>query len=178
MKQKQDVKKLLFSMAMTWAVLSSMVSGCKPKEASAERAAVAPVTNTVSQTVAQPEKPQRISLPSGAGVLCQGKQVILIPNIYENRDQYEKRLKDINTYAKDTGYTFITIIDSENKMIYDAAMMEMYPRVHNKMYNMLNNPVSSWASMQIGGGKFVARYTPGDILKAMAAAREQGHSIQ
>ena len=174
MKQKQDVKKMLFSMAMMWSVLSSMVGGCKPNEAKASRATVAPATNTVTQTLAEPEKPQRISLPSGAGVLCQGKQVILIPNIYENREQYEKRLKDINTYAKETGYTFITIIDSENKMLYDAAMMGMYPRVHNKMYNMLNNPVSSWASMQIGGGKFVARYTPADILKAMTITREQG----
>ena len=179
MKQKQDVKKMLFSMAMAWAVLSSMVGGCRPKEATAQdRATVSPVTNTVAKVTAQSEKPQRISLPSGAGVLCQDKQVILIPNIYENREQYEKRLKDINTYAKETGYTFITIIDSENKMLYDAAMMEMYPRVHNKMYNMLNNPVSSWASMQIGGGKFVARYTPADILKAMTEVRAQGRSIQ
>ena len=63
-------------------------------------------------------------------------------------------------------------------MIYDAAMMDIYARKFNKMYNMLDNPVASWASMQMGGGKFVARYTPADILKAMAATREQGMSLQ
>ena len=159
---------------MTWAVASCLVGGCKPKESAEKQADQAAITNVTAQAT----KPQRVSFPSGAGILCQDKQVILIPNIYENRDQYERRLKDINLYSKAAGYTFITIIDAENKMIYDTAMMEMYPRVHNKMYNMLNNPVSSWASMQIGGGRFVARYTPADILKAMTAARDQGMSLQ
>ncbi|MDY6407272.1 MAG: hypothetical protein SPL08_01020 [Pseudomonadota bacterium] len=172
MTQQNKIKSMLLSLAMVGAMLSGSIGGCRPKEMSDERTQMS-ATNTV-----QTMKPQRISFPSGAGVLCQGKQVILIPNIYENREQYEKRLKDINAYSKETGYTFITIIDSENKMIYDAAMMEMYPRVHNKMYNMLNNPVSSWASMQIGGGNFVARYTPADILKAMAATRERGMALQ
>ena len=170
MKQKQDIKKMLLSLAVAWAVFAGSLSGCSRKEEEKPQKAPAATTEIT--------KPQRISFPSGAGVLCQDKQVILIPNIYENRDQYERRLKEINAYSKEAGYTFITIINSENKMLYDAAMMEMYPRVHNKMYNMLNNPVSSWASMQIGGGKFVARYTPADILKAMAAAREQGMSLQ
>ena len=170
MTQKYDAKKMLLSLALAGAALSGALSGCKPVGPIAEHKAAEPTTQTV--------KPERISFPSGAGILCQDKQVILIPNIYENRDQYEKRLKDINLYSKEAGYTFISIINSENKMIYDAAMMEMYPRVHNRMYNMLNNPVSSWASMQIGGGKFVARYTPADILKAMAATRERGMALQ
>jgi len=174
MKQKENAKKRLLSLALTGAVLSAAVGGCKPKEASAEHLGPTTVTNTVSQ----PVKPQRISLPSGAGILCQDNKVILIPNIYENREQYERRLKEINQYSKEVGYTFITIIDSENKMVYDAAMMEMYPRIHNKMYNMLDNPVSSWASMQIGGGKFVARYSPADIAQAMVATRSQGMSLQ
>jgi len=170
MKRKQNTKKMLLSLAMAGAMLSGMVGGCKPKEASAEKVHNAPVTEQA--------KPQRIALPSGAGVLCQNNQVILIPNIYENRDQYERRLKEINLCSKEVGYTFITIIDPENKMIYDAAMMDIYARKFNKMYNMLDNPVASWASMQMGGGKFVARYTPADILKAMAATREQGMSLQ
>ena len=170
MTQKYNAKKMLLSLALAGATFSGALSGCKPTVPVAEQKAVAPTTQTA--------KPERISFPSGAGILCQDKQVILIPNIYENRDQYEKRLKDINVCSKEVGYTFISIINSENKMIYDAAMMEMYPRVHNKMYNMLNNPVSSWASMQIGGGKFVARYTPADILKAMAATRERGMALQ
>jgi len=170
MTQKQEIKKRLLSLALTWAVFAGSFSGCSDKEQ------VEPHKTPVA--TAEVEKPQRISFPSGAGVLCQDKQVILIPNIYENRDQYERRLKEINLCSKEAGYTFITIIDAENKMLYDAAMMEIYPRMHNKMYNMLNNPVSSWASMQIGGGKFVARYTPADILKAMAANRDQGMLLQ
>lgn len=172
MKHKQDIKKMLLSLAMTWSILSCFTAGCESRETSAERSVVN--TNTVSQTM----KPQRITLPSGAGILCQNNQVILIPNIYENRDQYERRLKEINLYSKEAGYTFITIIDSENKMLYDAAMMDICARKYNKIYNMLDNPVASWASMQIGGGKFVSRYTPADILKAMAATREQGMSLQ
>lgn len=171
---KQETKKMLVSLAMAGAMLSGAVSGCKPQQESEER----PTNAVATQEIAGKQKPQRISLPSGAGVLCQDKQVILIPNIYENRDQYEKRLKEMNVSYKETDYTFITIIDANNKMVYDAAMMEIYPRIHQKEYNMLNNPVSSWASMQIGGGKFVARYTPGDILNAMRAVREQGRTLQ
>ena len=171
MTQKYNTKKMLLSLALAGTVLSGALSGCKPVGPIAEHKAAAPAVQKTT-------KPERISFPSGAGILCQDKQVILIPNIYENRDQYERRLKDINLYSKEAGYTFISIINSENKMIYDAAMMEMYPKVHNRMYNMLNNPVSSWASMQIGGGKFVARYTPADILKAMAETRDRGMSLQ
>jgi len=179
MDKKQSTKKTLFSLALAASVLATVFSGCDRKEKSAPAPTPEKKVMVQEKTPVQEEaKPQRISLPSGAGILCQDKQVILIPNIYENRDQYEKRLKEINQYSKEAGYTFITIIDSQNKMIYDAAMMEIYPRVHKQMYNMLNNPVSSWASMQIGGGKFVARYTPADILKAMMQTRERGTALQ
>ena len=38
---------------------------------------------------------------------------------------------------------------------------------------MIDNPISSWASMQIGGGDAVAKYTPGDVANAQAEAKKE-----
>ena len=157
-------KNFIVSLMAAGALLSMMVGGCAPKAEKKEKAP-APIAQKSVQA------PERISLPSGAGVLLKDKKVVLIPNNTENKDMYEKRLKDMNAYVKETGYELVTIIDPENKAAYDAAMTTLYPRMYGKMYNMLDNPISSWASMQIGGAEFVAKYTPADILKAMREAK-------
>ena len=157
-------KNFIVSLMAAGALLSVMVGGCSPKMEKKEKVPQQSVQKAV-------KAPERISLPGGAGVLLKDKQVVLIPHNTENRAAYEKRLNDINVYAKETGYTFVSIIDPENKIAYDAAMMTLYPKMYGKMYNMLDNPVSSWASMQIGGAEFVAKYTPADIIKAMREAK-------
>ena len=157
-------KNFIVSLMAAGALLSVMVGGCAPKMDKREKSPQKSVQKSV-------RAPERISLPGGAGVLLKDKQVVLIPHNTENRSAYEKRLKDINSYSKEVGYTFVSIIDPENKMAYDAAMMILYPRMYGKTYNMLENPVSSWASMQIGGPEFVAKYTPADIVKAMREAK-------
>ena len=161
-------KNFIVSLMAAGALLSMAVGGCAPRIEKGEKAP----QKTVQKVV---QAPERISLPSGAGVLLQDKKVVLIPNNTENKAMYEKRLKDMNSYVKETGYELVSIIDPENKAAYDAAMMAIYPRLYGKMYNMLDNPVSSWASMQIGGAEFVARYTPGDIQKAMREAKTKDY---
>ena len=153
------------SLIVPLVALMAVVGGCTPEIQEGQKTS----QKTVQKAVRAPE---RISLPSGAGVLLKDKKVVLIPNNTENKDMYEKRLKDMNAYVKETGYELVTIIDPENKAAYDAAMTTLYPRMYGKMYNMLDNPISSWASLQIGGAEFATKYTPGDILKVMREVKE------
>ena len=157
------IKKSLLMLATLGTVFSAALSGCSNRdEKPAQKAA--PVVHQDNRSV---------SLPGGAGVLLKDKQVVLIPQYHENRAMYEKRLADMNAYTKQTGYTMVSIIDLENKAAYDTAMFQIYPIKNGKMYNMIDNPISSWASMQISGSKFVAKYTPGDIAKAQAEAAKK-----
>jgi len=157
-------KNLIISLITAGALLSVAVNGCRPNTGKREK-----TPQTASQKAVQ--APASFTFSGGAGILLKDKQVVLIPHSFENRAAYQKRLENINSYSKEAGYTFVSIIDPDNKMAYDAAMMILYPRMYGKPYNMLDNPVSSWASMQIGGGDFVSKYTPGDISKTMREAK-------
>jgi len=113
--------------------------------------------------------------PGGAGVLLKDNQIVLIPQMTENRSRYEKRLLELNKIAPLVGTnTFVTIINHENKQAYDAFMFDFCAR-QGKVYNMILNPYSSWASMQIGGGQAVEKYTPYDILKAQKEMKEKAY---
>ena len=151
---KHRSQNLLVTLMTAGALISFAVGGCT--ERSSENG-----THKVTVTG------QQVSLPGGIGVLLEDKQVVLIPKNTENKAQYEKRLRDINVCSKEIGYTFLSIIDPDNKMAYDAAMMKIYPRMYGRMYNMLEDPVSSWASMQMSGAELVSRYTPRDLVDAM-----------
>ena len=163
----------LLKLATVAAILSAAFVGCSDKKYDK----VTTTSTTHSQT--KTDRQKMLSLPSGAGVLCQNNQVILIPLGNEDRPKYEKRLADINAYSQSAGYKFISIIDSENKAIYDAAMMEIYPKMHGRLYNMVYDPVSSWVSMQIGGGEIVSKYTPDDIVRAQKefAQKHNSHTL-